>query len=137
MTNILIRDTEIKITDVLKLLGEGYTYKQISEKLNITPNDIILSVHIASDIISDMVSIRGKDIISAKMEVILKNNRLVPLEEVRKKHPRAFEKWHESETNNLISYYKSGKSIAEISIILQRTYGSIKAQLEKVGLINR
>ena len=137
MISILIRDTEVKITDVLKLLGEGYTYDQISNKFKITPTDIILSARIASDIISEMVSIKGKDIISANMEFILKNGKMVPLEEVRKKHPRAFEKWHENETNNLISYYKSGKSVAEISIILQRSYGSIKAQLEKIGLINR
>ncbi len=137
MTNILIRDTEVKITDVLNLLSEGYTYDQISDKFKITPTDIMLSARIASDIISEMVSIKGKDSINARMEFIISKGNLVPLEEVRKKHPRAFEKWHESETNNLISYYKSGKSIADISSILQRSYGSIKAQLEKVGLINR
>ena len=57
MISILIRDTEVKITDVLKLLGEGYTYDQISNKFKITPTDIILSARIASDIISEMVSI--------------------------------------------------------------------------------
>ena len=135
MASITIRDTDVKITDVLKLIGEGYSYEQISKKYNITAVDIMLSAQIAENAITKMVKLKGAEALSGEMEFILKNSQIVSLDEIRKEHPRAFEKWNKKEDEDLIEFFNSRKQIVDIANLLQRSPGSIKARLEKVGLI--
>lgn len=49
--------------------------------------------------------------------------------------PRAGEKWVQSESALLLKGYHSGKSILKLAEKHQRTYGSIKSQLQKLGIV--
>lgn len=136
MAEIQIRDTNVKITDILKLIGDGCTYSQITQKYpDMTIADIMMSAKVAEEIIGTMVKIHGNYLSSVKMEFIFKNGHFKSIDELQQKHKRAFVKWDTAEDNNLVSMYKSGKKITEIAEILQRTHGSIKARLERLGMI--
>lgn len=136
MADVQIRDTNVKITDILHLIGNGFTYEQISKKYpQITLTDIIMSAKIAEEIIGTIVKLHGNTIPAVKMEFIFKNNNFKSIEELQKTNPRAFAKWNTAEDNNLINMFKSGKEIKEIADVLKRSIGSIRARLEKFGLI--
>lgn len=52
--------------------------------------------------------------------------------QIRKTHPFAYQKWTTQEEQRLINLYKTGKTIKEISHILQRQPGGIRSRLEKL-----
>ncbi len=138
MADVQIRDTNVKITDILHLIGNGFTYEQIIHKYSqITLTDIMMSAKVAEEIIGTIVKIHGNTIPAMKMEFIFKNNNFKSIEELQKTNPRAFAKWNTAEDNNLINMFKSGKEIKEIADILERSIGSIRARLEKFGLIKQ
>lgn len=130
--NILIRDSGKKITDVLKLLAEGYSYDSICSKLNLTPIDIIMTAKIACELITKMAELRGSTTITGTVEFIVKEGRFQTLDSVRKKYPRAYEPWDKKEDGSMMELYQQGKSVQEIAEILQRTTGSIKARIERL-----
>ena len=135
MATITIRDTDIKITDILKHIGEGYSYEQISKKCNITHADIMLSARLAEDLLNKSIKIKGAESLTAEFEFVLRKGKLESLDEIRKDHPRAFEKWNKKEDEDLMNFYSNRRKITEIAQILQRSPGSIKIRLEKLGLI--
>ena len=136
MADVQIRDTNVKITDILNLIGNGYSYEQITKKHpEMTIADIMMSAKVAEEIIGSMVKMHGNIIPAIKMEFIFKNNNFKSIEELQKTVPRAFAKWNTAEDNNLVNLFKSGKEIKEIADILERSIGSIRARLEKFGLI--
>ncbi len=136
MADVQIRDTNVKITDILHLIGNGFTYEQIIQKYSqITLTDIMMSAKVAEEIIGTMVKLHGNTIPAVKMEFIFKNNTFKSIEELQKANPRAFAKWNTAEDNNLVNMFKNGKEIKEIAEVLERSTGSIRARLEKFGLI--
>ena len=54
------------------------------------------------------------------------------VDEVRKEHPRAYEKWSEQEDSKLLKLLKQGKSIDELCPIFQRGKGAIKSRIRKL-----
>jgi hypothetical protein len=56
-------------------------------------------------------------------------------EEIRKKYPKAYEKWGNSADTKLIKLYLEGKTIKELSEIFQRQPGAIRSRLKKLGLL--
>ncbi len=136
MADIQIRDTNLKITDILNLIGNGYSYEQIAIKHpQMTMVDIMMSAKVAEEIIGSMVKIHGDSIPAVRMEFVFKNNNFMSIEELQKINPRAYAKWNTTEDDNLVKLFKSGISITEIASTMQRTRGSISARLEKFGLI--
>ena len=135
MADVQIRDTNLKITDILNLLGEGYTHEQIiSKHPQITLADIMMSAQIAEEIIGSMVKLYGNRIPAVKMEFIFRNNKFKSIEDLQQTTPRAFAKWNPSEDDSLVSLFKSGKQVKEIAAVLQRSDRSINLRLEKFGL---
>ena len=57
------------------------------------------------------------------------------LEKIREKHQNAYRKWTEEEEKEIISQFKNGKSIRNISALSGRQVGGIRARLIKLGLI--
>ena len=57
------------------------------------------------------------------------------LQQVREAHPRAYERWSSIEEQKLISFYKSGLSIAHIASTLERQPSAIRSRLKRIGLI--
>lgn len=130
--NIVIRDTGKKITDVLKLLAEGYSYDSICARLSLTPIDIMMAARIAGEIVTKMAELRGGTTVSGAVEFVVKEGRFVTLDNVRKKYPRAYEPWAKDEDGKLMELYQNGRNIKEIAEILQRTAGSIKARIDRL-----
>lgn len=56
------------------------------------------------------------------------------LEEIRKEHPRAYEKWSEDEDDQLYALHATGETIANLAEHFQRKPGAIKSRLKKLGL---
>jgi len=52
--------------------------------------------------------------------------------EIRKQHPRAYEKWSEDEERRLLALYKSGESIGEIAEAFRRQPGAIRSRLNRL-----
>ncbi|WP_113698814.1 SANT/Myb-like DNA-binding domain-containing protein [Nonomuraea lactucae] len=55
------------------------------------------------------------------------------LEQLRQKHPRAYEPWTPDEEQQLIDLYTSGSKPAAIAKQLQRQSGAIRSRLRKLG----
>jgi hypothetical protein len=56
------------------------------------------------------------------------------LDEVRRKYPRAYEKWTAEEDERLTSRYQAGLDIVELAAIFQRQPSAIESRLTKLGL---
>jgi hypothetical protein len=133
----MIRETGISITHVLGLIAEGRSYKQILEEYRqLSLGDIMLSARVAADLV-EKISLLEKDVqVEGTMRFVVKNGSFKSVDEMKKDYPRAFEKWTEAEQNELVMLYKRGENIKTISKQLERSYGSIKARLERLGLIS-
>ncbi len=57
------------------------------------------------------------------------------IEEARKKHPKAFEKWTEKEETELKNLYEQGTPLDNLSHQFGRKVTAIKARLVKLGAI--
>lgn len=57
--------------------------------------------------------------------------------EIRTKHPNAYRKWMPEEEMEMVSQFKNGKSIRNISALSGRKVGGIRARLVKLGLIEK
>jgi len=55
--------------------------------------------------------------------------------EIRKKHPRAYEKWTEEDDARLRAEFASGTDRAELVGMFQRQPSAIKSRLRKLGLL--
>ena len=136
--SIQIRDTEIELTDVLRLIGEGHSYEQILGTLpQLNMGDIMAAAKFAADIISSCVTAPGIISIDHSVEFRLMGNRMVNVTEIRKEFPKAFAPWSANEDNQLAALFRRGEQLERIAEIHQRKPGAIRARLEKLGLIER
>ncbi len=62
---------------------------------------------------------------------------IINFDEIRKHHPRAYEKWTKDEEEKLSELYNDGKNTKEISKYLERQPGAIKSRLQKLGLVGK
>ena len=138
MSNVMIRDTEVSITDVLGLIATGHSYKQVLETHpSLSLGDIMLSAKVALDLI-DRITIVEKELnVEGEMKFTVKGGQFKSVDELKKDHPRAFEKWTDQEQQDVVRMFKAGDKISVIAEKLQRSYGSIKARLERLGLVDR
>ncbi|UCG61228.1 MAG: DUF433 domain-containing protein [Candidatus Zixiibacteriota bacterium] len=137
MTEVMIRDTGISITDVLGLIAAGYSYKQVLEgHSELSLGDIMLTAQVARDLIDKVVMVDRDLKVEGEIRFVVKGGQFKSVDELKKDHPRAFEKWTDQEHQDVIRMYKAGDSIKTIAEKLQRSYGSIRARLIRVGLID-
>ena len=132
---ITLRDTGIKITDVLDMISQGFGYNQILEKFpELSLGDVLVSAKFAADFLRQYVTADETIEIEGEIVVATHNRRIINLTEIRKKHPRAYEKWESPEDNELVTFYQGGKKVDEIAQLLQRQPGAIRSRLDKLGL---
>ncbi|WP_436777834.1 hypothetical protein [Yinghuangia sp. YIM S09857] len=62
--------------------------------------------------------------------------RALALEELRKMHPRAYDRWSAEEEARLTEGFKCGETQAELARQHQRQPGAIRSRLIKLGLID-
>ena len=78
----------------------------------------------------------GKEIIEEiDKKVETKTFNTKKLKEIKQEHPMAYELWDEKQEEMLIELFDKKKSVSEISEMMQRKPGGIKARLIKLGLI--
>lgn len=136
--SIEIRDTGVKITDVLQLIARGLSYYQILLcHRDLTLTDIMVTARIAQELIESFVTVSGELRVEGNIEVTCNNGKLRNLTEVRQVCPRAFEPWTDDEDAELGEGYRQELTIMELAQKHGRQRGAIKTRLRKLGLRNR
>ena len=70
-----------------------------------------------------------------KIDTKKESKETTALEKIREKHQNAYKKWTSEEEAEVVSKYKTGKSVKDIAILTGRQVGGIRARLVKLGLI--
>ncbi len=105
---------------ILELIAEGHSYEQILKaNESFTYPDIFNAAREALKI-------------AASMSMDYHPNGLL---EIRKSHPRAYEKWTPEEEAHLTELFEAGKRTSHIAAELQRQPGAIRSRLGKLGLV--
>ena len=134
--SILIRDTGLRVTDVLDLIAHGYSYYQILlNHPQLTLSDIMVAARVAEQLIQELITVNGKVMIEGNIEVTCHNGHLVNLTNMRRQFPRAFEPWTRAEEEDLAGQFHQGLSAAEMAALHGRKRGAIRTRLKKLGLI--
>jgi hypothetical protein len=123
MASIKIKNTDVKITDVLKLIADGVTYEKIATQLKITISDIFLSANVAHNLITKVITINGDVTVEESKSFKVCKGTLQTIDEIQKVHPNAFKKWDDKQDYQLTSLFKAGDSIMEIAKKMMRTKG--------------
>ncbi len=134
---VLIRNTEIRVIDILDMIAKGHSYKQILTELpQLNVGDIMAAAQFSYEILNDLV-VEGSDHIrlEGRLQLTTNNGKVVNLSNMRKDHPRAFMKWEPAEDENLKQLFQQGKNYNELAEILMRQRGAIIARLQFLGLI--
>jgi len=134
--SIRIRDTGIRVTEVLDMLAEGNTVEQIVKRHpKLLSTDILAAVAFARDIVTNYVTADDEINIGGFITVHARASRVVDVTKVREQYPRAYEKWRPAEDNQLTGLFHQRAGIEEMSRQLQRQPGAVNARLLKLGLI--
>jgi len=134
--SILIRDTEVRITDILEMIARGQSYYQILlSDSRLTLSDIMVTAKLAKEFIDNFVTPVHTIKVEGSIEVIATGGKIENITEVRKEFPQAFQPWTEEEEKQLTRLFHEGKSLAQIARIHQRKRGAIRTRLKKLGLV--
>jgi uncharacterized protein (DUF433 family) len=134
---ITIRDTEVNLTDVLKLIAQGYTYDQILAKHpKLILGDIMATADFARQVLEQFTTTQGTITVEHTVTLVAKGGKVTSIEEIRKEYPNAFKPWSRNEETQLIELYKRGEKIEKIAEIHQRGRGAVRSRLIQLGLLN-
>ncbi len=118
MTQVASALSEKSIT-VLEEIAEGRTYEQIlARHTGLTYLDIFTAAREAL-----MVSGSGKHLDFAAR-----------LQQIKQKHPRAYEKWTTEEDNELTTKARAGTDVLHLAWHFKRQPSAIRSRLAKLGL---
>lgn len=104
---------------ILKLIAEGHSYEQV---LRFNDRFTYLDIFNAANEALKLDESKGLDY----------HRRL---SELRKSHPRAYEKWTPEEDAQLAELFKSGTRTHLIADSLQRQKSAVRSRLQKLGLV--
>lgn len=134
--SITIRDTGVRITDILDMISKGFSYYQILlSDPRLTLSDIMVTAKVAGELIDMFVTPAHTIDVEGSIEVIAKGGKIQNLTKIRKEHPRAYEKWSTDEEERLVQLFHSGQTVTEIARVMERQLGAIKTRLKRLGLI--
>ncbi|NOY87899.1 MAG: DUF433 domain-containing protein [FCB group bacterium] len=126
-----IRDTDISILDILKLLGKGFSNEQIVEKYpQINYQDIKYAAKMAHDFIVKHLIYDALYDVYNRIDSMLDKRFYQPNENYLKSP----ESWTKDEEEELIQLYQYRADIKDISQILLRSPQDIEQQLKKLGV---
>lgn len=109
---------------ILDYIARGHSYEQILDTYpDFTYVDIFGAAREALDVIDSSLD-QGTD-----------KRQPDYLDEIRKAHPRAYEKWSDAEDAHLMELFQSGMNVKQIASNLQRQSSAIRSRLNKLGLI--
>jgi DNA-binding CsgD family transcriptional regulator len=134
--SILIRDTNVKITDILEMISRGQSYYQILlSDSRLTLSDIMVTAKLAKEFIDNFVTPVHTILVKGNIEVIASGGKIENLTQVRRDYPHAYMPWTEEEEKQLVELFREGKSLAQIARIHKRKRGAIRTRLKKLGLM--
>jgi len=134
--SIKIGNTDVTVTEVIRDLAEGKVHDQILIRHpELSLRDILGCLKLAADMIEHFVTAEGMIRLDGEFRVVAYAGKVVSLDEIREKHPRAYAKWQPQEDNHLAALYKSGKTVKEIAVVLKRQTGAVWARLQRLELI--
>ena len=106
-----------KSAKVLRLIAEGHSYSQI---------------------VDGHTEINYRDIFGAAEEALGLSETPSEYEEriaaIKRKHPRAYERWTQDEDARLAAMYSEGTPLDELAVRFQRQPSAIRSRLEKLAL---
>jgi hypothetical protein len=126
----------VKISDILDMISRGWTYEQILEEYpQLTMVDIMASARFCSEFINRFLIADGAIRIDSTIRITARRGQVVNLEQLRRRYPRAYEKWDESEDRKLLALFRQGRTFGEIAATLERNVGAVVSRLKKLDLI--
>lgn len=133
---ITIRDTGVKVTEVLQCISQGLSYQQILEAHpRLILGDVMATARLAHDFIEQYVTSEGAISLDHVIEIRANSGRFVNVSKIREDFPRAYEPWKTGEEAELIEMHKQGMAIPKIAEALKRQPGAVTARLRARGLL--
>jgi uncharacterized protein (DUF433 family) len=133
---ITIRDTGVKVTDILQDISQGLSYQQILEAHpRLILGDIMSTARLAQDFIEQYVTSEGAISLDHVIEIRVNSGRMVNVSKIREEYPRAYEPWKTNEEAELIEMHRKGMPILQIADTLKRQPGAVSARLKARGLL--
>ncbi|MBD3257657.1 DUF433 domain-containing protein [candidate division GN15 bacterium] len=134
--SVVIRDTDVTVPDVLRLIARGFSYPQILQTHpSLIQADIQASARLALTIMDQYVTAESTIALDHVIEITATNKRIVNLSKVREEFPRAFMPWKTTEDTRLIEAFRAGMSIDALAKSHQRRPTAIQARLASLGLV--
>jgi len=135
-TTVMIRDTGVAATHVLRLMSEGYSYDQILKaNPKLIMGDIMATAELARQVIDGLHDEHGNIDIGYEIKFVFAKGKFLSLDELRKRYPRAYVEWTDREDNSLAEMFKKGAKIDDIARQHQRQPGAVRIRLRRLGLI--
>ncbi|MCP4683830.1 MAG: hypothetical protein GY867_00120 [bacterium] len=133
---ITIRDTGIKVTDVLRCISLGLSYQQILDTHpKLILGDIMSTARLAQDFIEQYVTSEGAISLDHVIEIRANSGRIINVSKIREEYPRAYEPWKPNEEAELVEMHKKGMSVLKIAEALKRQPGAVSSRLRTRGLL--
>ncbi len=133
---IMIRDTGVTVTEVLRLIAKGYSYEQIFRiHPGLNTADISAVAQLTLDIMEKYVTPENCLEIDREIRLTAHDGRLVDVSKIRREYPRAYESWKAAEETQLVELYKHGATITRIAEILKRQPGAVRYRLQKLKML--
>ncbi len=133
---IAIRETGVKVTDILESISQGLSYNQILQQHSaLTIGDIMASAKLALEFMQQYITSENEISLDHVIEIKANHGRMINVSKVREEFPRAFMPWKTDEEAQLIEQYRKGAKITDIARMHQRNPGAIRSRLIKLGLI--
>lgn len=134
---LFVRNTNIAVTDILKMIAEGLTYEQIVKREpRLNYGDIMAAADLARQLLDQYVGADSIIRIDGKIQLTARRGKWINLGQLRKEFPRAYEPWTREETEKLRSFHEARIDVEEIASRLGRQEGAIISRLEKLGLVS-
>jgi hypothetical protein len=143
-----IRNTSLTPADILDLIADGLTYEQIiARHSDLSYKDVFE----AADQAANLMRAAGQAAAPPDIQRLIRRGRALrerestdaqparkhpKLKEIRRKYPRAFEKWTPEEDMRLIAACKRGESYGDIAPSHGRKASAIRSRLVKLGVLH-
>jgi uncharacterized protein (DUF433 family) len=110
--------------------------RYLSEK-SVTVLRLIADGHSYSQIVDGNPDIKYRDIFDAAEEALRLNDTSSAYEErlesIKKRYPRAYERWTQNEDARLVALHAQGLSVDELATRFQRQPSAIRSRLDKLA----
>lgn len=133
---LFLRDTGVRITDVLEAIENGHSCEQILKQYpKLTGADFQCVAKIARQLIKDYVTSEDTIELYHEIKVTASGQRVVNLSKIREEFPRAFQPWTKDEEERLVDMFTNGVKLEEIARAHGRQLGAVRMRLKRLGLI--